>query len=147
MWELSSGVSKTKAEDFYVPSLCLQPTKKSNLVLSSPVPSEQKKRDNTVPSSPVRSKPKKRDNTVPSKRKKRDNTVPSLPVPSKQKIRDNLHNQRKELLKRIITSSREKRVTKEIMISKSVVINSDDCEKCQSGLWIPDLNLFSLIHD
>ena len=65
-----------------------------------------------------------------------------LPVPSKQKKRDNLHNQRKELLKRIITSSREKQVTKEIMISKSVVINSDDCEKCQSGLWIPDLNLF-----
>ena len=28
------------------------------------------------------------------------------------------------------------------MISKSVVINSDNCEKCQSGLWIPDLNLF-----
>ena len=28
------------------------------------------------------------------------------------------------------------------MISKSVVINSDDCEKCQSGLRIPDLNLF-----
>ena len=108
-------MSKTKAGDFYVPSLCLQPTKKSNLVLSS---------------------------SVPSKRKKRDNTVPSSPVPSKQKKRDNLHNQRKELLKRIITSSREKQVTKEIMISKSVVINSDDCEKCQSGLWIPDLNLF-----
>ena len=29
------------------------------------------------------------------------------------------------------------------MISKSIVINSDGCEKCQSGLWIPDLNLFS----